>query len=312
MRLKKYNSAAKSYRRANMLGFKLLDHSNNHFRSELESLNDIAAYKILMSTDASSREKNMHLLVGHLRSLTDNERVSAIEEMSEFSTLPLEVAELLPWSTKNIPHGTDTDIDDSYTRLSKNILETERYRRELKRIKTSGSYVISKHISRAVRNPVALVKLPFSLPLLIIRIVREKRGLISARPEYSFQIHRNESNRDCILLFPTNGVGFGHFTRLLAFAKEFRKISPETEIVFFTTMPTLQILSEEGFISYHMPSRYRYKEMDPSVWNSACEEMLNLIFAMHRPRAFIFDGAYPYRGMLNALELKKKRCCGLG
>ena len=42
--------------------------------------------------------------------------------------------------------------------------------------------------------------------------------------------------------------------------------------------------------------------MEPSTWNSICEEMLNLVFSLHRPRAFIFDGAYPYRGMLNAIQ----------
>ena len=89
---------------------------------------------------------------------------------------------------------------------------------------------------------------------------------------------------------------------MLAIAESFRKINPDTEIVFFTTMPTLQILSEFGFVGYHMPSRYRFEDMKASVWNSICEEMLNLVFSIHRPRAFLFDGAFPYRGMLNAVK----------
>jgi len=110
------------------------------------------------------------------------------------------------------------------------------------------------------------------------------------------------NNRDCILLFPTNGVGFGHFTRLLAIARKLREDNPSTEIVFFTTMPTLHILSEQGFVCYHMPGRYRYEGMDAKNWNALCEEMMTLIFTLHRPKAFVFDGSYPYRGMLNSVK----------
>ena len=67
-------------------------------------------------------------------------------------------------------------------------------------------------------------------------------------------------------------------------------------------MPTLHILKELDFPTYHLSGRYRYKDMSPNVWNSVCEEMLSMIFSLHRPKAFVFDGSYPYRGMLNAIK----------
>ena len=115
-------------------------------------------------------------------------------------------------------------------------------------------------------------------------------------------------NRNSIVFFPTNGVGFGHFTRLLAVANKIKKTDPEIEIIFFTTMPTLHILADFEFPAYHVSGRYRYKDMDPNVWNSICEEMLNMIFSLHRPKAFVFDGSFPYRGMLNAIKAKKIVC----
>ena len=51
-----------------------------------------------------------------------------------------------------------------------------------------------------------------------------------------------------------------------------------------------------------MPGRYRYDSMEPRIWNTLCEEMLNLIILQHSPSHFVFDGAYPYRGMLNAIS----------
>jgi hypothetical protein len=305
LRLGKFESAANSYRRAEYLGFKLLDHEKNQFKSELECSNYLEAFKLINTPELVGRKKEIRALVKHLRSLTDTERVNTIEEMSEFSSLPNQIAELLPWSTKKVSHPTD--INDTYTKISKHELEIERYRRELKRVKESGTFRIVKHISKAARSPLKFIKLPFSLPLLISEIVAGKRGTVNPKSEYSFQIPASSEKRECIVFFPTNGVGFGHFTRLLALAKSYRKLSPETEIVFFTTMPTLQILSDYGFIGYHMPSRYRYDKMEPSVWNPICEELLNLVFSIHRPRAFVFDGAYPYRGMLNAVQIQDEK-----
>jgi hypothetical protein len=42
--------------------------------------------------------------------------------------------------------------------------------------------------------------------------------------------------------------------------------------------------------------------MEPRIWNTLCEEILNLVILQHSPSHFVFDGAYPYRGMLNALS----------
>ena len=44
--------------------------------------------------------------------------------------------------------------------------------------------------------------------------------------------------------------------------------------------------------------------MDSQTWNMLVEEMLTLVFEVHKPKLFIFDGAYPYRGMLNAIGNK--------
>jgi UDP:flavonoid glycosyltransferase YjiC (YdhE family) len=118
-------------------------------------------------------------------------------------------------------------------------------------------------------------------------------------------VETKESLRDCIVLFPTNGVGFGHFTRMYALAKRLRKQSPNTEIVFFTTMPTLQILYNEGFSTYHLAGRKKHRGMTASQWNAMVEENLSLVLNQHKPKMFIFDGAFPYRGMLNAIRSRE-------
>jgi UDP-N-acetylglucosamine--N-acetylmuramyl-(pentapeptide) pyrophosphoryl-undecaprenol N-acetylglucosamine transferase len=116
---------------------------------------------------------------------------------------------------------------------------------------------------------------------------------------------RLASKGDCVVLFPTNGVGLGHFTRLFAVAKRIRKQDPEVEIVFVTTMSALHLVENEGYPAYHLPGSYMFNDMTSGEWNAITEEILATVFEIHRPSVFVFDGAFPYRGMLNAIKNRK-------
>ena len=181
--------------------------------------------------------------------------------------------------------------------------DSQKITRELRNIRQSPAYMIGKHISDTYRRPLKMALLPISLPLLCFKIVRGTAvsGKDSDYNDIS-EIDPQPIRRNSIVFFPTNGVGFGHFTRTLAVARKLKKLDDSLEIVFFTTMPTLHPLSEEGFLTYHLPSRYKYDDMEPRIWNSLVEELLLTVFSLHRPKMFIFDGAFPYRGMLNSIK----------
>ncbi|MDA8837658.1 hypothetical protein N9N26_00165 [Candidatus Poseidoniales archaeon] len=66
-------------------------------------------------------------------------------------------------------------------------------------------------------------------------------------------------------------------------------------------MPTLHIPYVDDFATYHLAGKYKHKEMDSSTWNMLVEEMLTLVLETHNPKFFMFDGAFPYRGMLNSI-----------
>jgi hypothetical protein len=300
LRLRRFRLAAEIYRRANRYGWVLRDHAENHFKAEYNSGNYLEAY--LVSSLDSSEEGNERksLAVQGISALTESERVQIIQKISETHQISEDLAPLLPWKTKKIELNNQPE---SFYLLTNEMLEADRYKREIFRIKGSASFRFSSLISETFRHPVNFLLLPFDIARLTIKIAREKLGHIEMENYASYPVGRRiAENRDSIVFFPTNGVGFGHFTRLLAVAKKIRKLRPDIEIIFFTTMPTLHVLSEHGFPTYHVSGRYRYQDMSPSVWNSLCEEMLNMVFSIHRPKAFIFDGAFPYRGMLNSLR----------
>lgn len=117
---------------------------------------------------------------------------------------------------------------------------------------------------------------------------------------------RELTKGNCVVMFPTNGVGFGHFTRMLALAKRMKKQDTSLEIIFFTTMPTLHLLKPYGIPAHHISGAKYFKGVDSNEWNTLLEEELTLCFEIHKPSMFIFDGAFPYRGMLKAIQGRSK------
>ena len=185
-----------------------------------------------------------------------------------------------------------------------------RLRRELHRLRTSPSLRLGGHITTAIRKPWRAPFLILSLPFMMLMIGLELIGL-KAQPKALQTNHagRELSKGNCIIMFPTNGVGFGHFTRLLAIGKRMKKQDPSLEIIFFTTMPTLHLLKPYGIPAHHISGPKYFKGVDSNEWNALLEEELTLCIETHNPSMFIFDGAFPNRGMLRAIygriELKK-------
>ena len=176
----------------------------------------------------------------------------------------------------------------------------EKLQRENRRLRDTVSFRLGLHLTDAVRKPWKMIFLPLSFPILCLKIGLERLGKV-ARIQQSVEQKSNQNNNTTIL-FPTNGVGFGHFTRMYALAKKLRKQNPEMEIIFFTTMPTLHIPYLDDFPTYHLAGKHKFDDMDSTIWNMLVEEMLCLIFDTHAPKNFIFDGAFPYRGMLDAIH----------
>jgi len=187
-------------------------------------------------------------------------------------------------------------MDDEETRLN-------RLRREIHRLRVSPSLRLGSHITDAIRKPWRAPFLIITLPWMMLMIGFELLGWKSQPAGLSLNSSgRLSSKGDCIVMFPTNGVGFGHFTRMLAVAKRMKKIDPKLEIIFFTTMPTLHLLKPYGIPAHHISGPKYFKDMSSEEWNALLEEELSICFETHRPSMFLFDGAFPYRGMLRAIQ----------
>ena len=181
----------------------------------------------------------------------------------------------------------------------------ERSIRQLSSIKNSLSFRLGNLIVNSTLKPWKLIFFPINFLILLWNYGRERIGARNLTEE-DLELADDRGNRNCAVLFPTNGVGMGHYARSYAVAMALRRKDPSIEIVFFTTNYVLHPLYSEGMSAYHLPNRQKFEKMDARTWNLQCEEMLANVFSVHRPSIFIFDGAYPYRGMLNAIKTRSQ------
>ena len=148
-----------------------------------------------------------------------------------------------------------------------------RLERELTRIRSSPSFRLGTIVTNFMKKPWLLPFLIFVLPWNIVIIGLEMLG--KRRQSNVMQrvsLDPTLSNRNCVVMFPTNGVGFGHFTRMLALAKHMKKEDSELEIIFFTTMPTLHLLKPYGIPSHHISGSPYFDGMSTIEWNGMLEE----------------------------------------
>jgi len=175
--------------------------------------------------------------------------------------------------------------------------------RQLNSIRSSMSFRLGREIVSSITRPWKIIILPINIGILFYKYSQERLGFRKFSENHDKE-NANLGKRNCVIIFPTNGVGMGHYSRMFALARSMKKIDPTLEIVFFTTNYVLHPLYAEGFTCYHLPGRNKFKKMNAKTWNSQCEDMLSNIFSVHKPKMFIFDGAYPYRGMLNAIKTR--------
>jgi UDP:flavonoid glycosyltransferase YjiC (YdhE family) len=104
------------------------------------------------------------------------------------------------------------------------------------------------------------------------------------------------------LFFCVNGAGLGHVTRSLAIARRIRRIQPSAAVYFLSSSQALDVISREGIVAYHIPPYARYGEsLRTSEWSDLLRQQIQLIVDTHHPSVFVYDGVYPYRGVLDAI-----------
>lgn len=106
-----------------------------------------------------------------------------------------------------------------------------------------------------------------------------------------------------VVFMVTNGAGLGHLTRGLAVARRLTKLDPTLNIVFLTTSLATEVIRDAGFMYFYTPTRtVMPKTTTASDWNRYISRQLNEIIEMYHPVALVYDGVYPYAGIMSSLS----------
>ena len=165
---------------------------------------------------------------------------------------------------------------------------------ELNRVRNSASFRFGNHFVEAIERPWKLFLLPFTLPLLIINLISQRKN------------EQNQSEpikRNCVVIFSTQSFRSLHFDRCEALIDHLN--NPNLQLIHVTT-DERGIQNERKNVHYYtFPERSQLNSMNPKLWNTKCQTFLNTILDIFSPKTFIFDGDYPFRGLLNSIKERK-------
>jgi hypothetical protein len=106
------------------------------------------------------------------------------------------------------------------------------------------------------------------------------------------------SARDVILFVSSNGAGVGHLMRLMAMA---RRANPRIQPLFVTMSQAVPVVHRMGFVAEYIPSQ-GHTGMPTPRWHELLRTRLEEIVDTHQPIGLVFDGTWPYRGLLQVKQ----------
>jgi len=106
----------------------------------------------------------------------------------------------------------------------------------------------------------------------------------------------SRSSRPAILFFNINGTGLGHLSTCLAYAHRLRE---HARPVFFSLASAVEKIHEMGFEADYLVSP-AWSRAANWHWNRQLSRRLGLLLERIRPRVLVFDGTWPFRGLLHA------------
>ncbi len=111
------------------------------------------------------------------------------------------------------------------------------------------------------------------------------------------------SSRSQVLFVPSNGVGLGHVSRLLAIA---RRLDAGVPVAFASLSPALQSIRSFGFAAEYIPSHH-YLGGELPLWDQWLNVELGALLDEYDAGLLVYDGNNPTPGLIEAARSRKCR-----
>ncbi len=127
--------------------------------------------------------------------------------------------------------------------------------------------------------------------------------LAPSAPKHSRTNRPLQKAKRPVLMLPSNGVGVGHLTRLLAVARRMHR-----PVVFGSQAPALDVIRQFGFDCDYIPS-HTLVGGDFDAWDRWFGAEVARLLDRHDPALVVYDGNHPSDGLIAAVAARPD--CGL-
>ena len=107
-----------------------------------------------------------------------------------------------------------------------------------------------------------------------------------------------DASLPAVLLFNINGSGMGHMSTCLAYANRLRG---RARPVFFSLASAMEFIHALGYEGDYLVSRF-WSRASAWDWDRQLALRLGMLLEQVRPDVVVFDGTWPYRGLLHAVR----------
>ena len=111
-------------------------------------------------------------------------------------------------------------------------------------------------------------------------------------------------NENCLLVFVASEGGMAACERVKELADNWLE-KYENHLVIVTSNTGLTGFNKNNVSMYMLPDPKSKDAISTREWNKSCENTLYRAICTHLPSRLIFDGPYPYRGVVNAIDSAK-------
>jgi len=169
---------------------------------------------------------------------------------------------------------------------------------ELDRIRSTYSFRLGLLLTESlIRKPWMSIFLPFTFFKMNVEFFKDRKR---RRLSEENLIPRVGSN--CLMLITASEEGVSASERTISIAKTWLK-QKDNKVVIVSTNENLTSMTIQGVSHYQIPDPKIHRDILTSDWNEICANIVRGAIETHIPFTVIFDGTYPYRGILNALSI---------
>ena len=169
---------------------------------------------------------------------------------------------------------------------------------ELKRIRNTYSFQLGLLITESFfRKPWKILFFPISFVKMNLKFLQNR----NRKNKQMFLSDSTGFNSKSVLLFVSSEGGKAACERAENIAEQWLQ-DFGNHLIIVSSNKRLTGLNKNNLSLYMIPDPKSEANISKSKWNGLCENVLSRAIFTHLPSFFVFDGPYPYRGVLNAIE----------